>query len=405
MITTAIILAGGFGTRLQSVVSDVPKPMATVCGKPFLYWLLRYCNRYGIKEVILSVGYKADIIENYFGNTFQNISIKYCYEKEPLGTGGAILESLKHTSAQEVFVLNGDSFFNINLKDFYFQHTHHKSSLSLALKDMEKFERYGVVKINSSSRITAFEEKKNTAKGNINAGVYILNRNLFSNKNLSGKFSFEKDLMEKFVSQETISGFIFHDYFIDIGIPEDYEKVNKEFWKFSVDNTWTLFLDRDGVINKKIENDYVRNLSMFEWLPGAKEAICKLSKIFGRIIVVTNQQGVGKGLMTEEDVVTVNNFLSKEVEQSGGKVDAFYFAPHLKSENHPDRKPQTGMALRAKNDFPEIDFTKSIIVGDSVSDMEFGKKLGMKKIFVGKSIQPASADECVNSLIEITAFF
>lgn len=405
MITTAIILAGGLGTRLQSVVKDAPKPMAPVNEKPFLYWLLHYCDRQGIKEVILSVGYKSEMIEKYFGNSFQSISLKYCHEKEPLGTGGAILEVLKYTSTSEVFVLNGDSFFNINLNNFYHQHQQHHSLLSLALKSMENFERYGVVKTDSSNGITAFEEKKTTAKGDINGGVYIINRKIFTGKILPDKFSFEKDFLEKFLTQESMSGFVFNNFFIDIGIPEDYIRANNEFWKFSVDSTWTLFLDRDGVMNKKIENDYVRNLSMFEWLPGVKESVCQLSKTFGRIIVVTNQQGVGKGLMTEKDVITVNNFITKEIERLGGKVDAFYFAPQLKTENHPDRKPGTGMALQAKNDFPEIDFSKSVIVGDSVSDMEFGNKLGMRKIFVGKPIQTAIADEYVKSLNEIAEFF
>lgn len=405
MTTTAIILAGGFGTRLQSIVSDVPKPMAPVNEKPFLYWLLQYCSRQGIKEVILSVGYKSEVIENYFGDTFRNISLKYSYEKEPLGTGGAIFESLRHTNATEVFVLNGDSFFRIDYNLFYQQHKQQATPLSVALKSMINFERYGVVKINSSNRIIEFEEKRSTVTGNINGGVYILNRNLFLEKNLSEKFSFEKDFMEKFLIQENITGFIYNDYFIDIGIPEDYEKANREFWKLSIDKSWTLFLDRDGVINKKTENDYVRNLSMFEWLSGAKEAIGKLSKIFGRVVVVSNQQGVGKGLMTEKDVKTINDFISKEVEQAGGKIDAFYFAPQLKSENHPNRKPGTGMAFLAKNDFPETDFIKSVIVGDSASDMEFGKSLGMKRVFIGKPSPSVLADEYVNSLNELAEFF
>lgn len=404
MIHTAIILAGGFGTRLQKVVNDVPKPMAPVYEKPFLYWLLQYCNRQGINEIVLSVGYKGEMIENHFGHSFHNISLKYCYENTPLGTGGAIVESLKHTEAPEVFVLNGDSFFEIDLNQFFQLHRQYQSELSLALNEMNNFERYGVVRTDSSNRITAFKEKEPVESGSINGGIYILNRKVFSDRNLSEKFSFEKDFLEKFLNEEKFFGFTFRNYFIDIGIPEDYERANREFWKFSVDKSWTLFLDRDGVINKKIEDDYVRNLSMFEWLPGAKESVCKLSEIFSRIIVVTNQQGVGKGLMTEKDVTAVNDFISREISAEGGKIDAFYFAPQLKAENHPDRKPGTGMAFRAQKDFPEIDFTKSVIIGDSVSDMEFGQQLGMRKIYIGKHSQTVNADMFFNSLYQASVF-
>ena len=149
-----------------------------------------------------------------------------------------------------------------------------------------------------------------------------------------------------------------------------------------IDKSWTLFLDRDGVINKKIDDDYVRSLDQFEWLPGVIESIKKLSSLFGRIIIITNQQGIGKGLMTEEAVESIHEHIIQSIKQAGGKIDGVYYAPHLKSENSEFRKPNIGMAMQAKKDFPEIDFSKSIMVGDSRSDMEFGKKAGMKTVFI-----------------------
>lgn len=152
-----------------------------------------------------------------------------------------------------------------------------------------------------------------------------------------------------------------------------------------IDNSWTLFLDRDGVINKNIEGGYVLSLEMFEWIDGSIEAIASLSKIFGRIIIVTNQQGVGKGLMSENDLSVVHNFMKTEIEKQGGRVDAIYYSPYLNSENHPMRKPGTGMPLQAQKDFPEIDFSKSILVGDSEGDMEMAEKLHLKKVFIKNS--------------------
>lgn len=174
-------------------------------------------------------------------------------------------------------------------------------------------------------------------------------------------------------------------------------------WKdLHIDKSWSLFLDRDGVINKKIDDDYVRSIDQFEWLPGAREAISKLSAHFGKTIIITNQQGVGKGLMTGEAVEHIHSHIISSIRDSGGKIDAVYYAPHLKSDNSALRKPNTGMALLAKQDFPDIEFVKSVVVGDSISDMEFGRRAGMKTAFIlnGKSAPAVNPliDDCFNDL-------
>ena len=151
----------------------------------------------------------------------------------------------------------------------------------------------------------------------------------------------------------------------------------------SFDVSWTLFLDRDGVINRRMPGDYIREPGDFVFLPGVLSAMPVLSEKFGRIIIVTNQQGIGKGLMTEEQLVAVNERMISGVTAAGGRIDRAYASPFLETSNHPDRKPGPGMALKARTDFPEIDFLKSVMVGDSRSDMEFGKKLGMVTVLVG----------------------
>ncbi len=150
----------------------------------------------------------------------------------------------------------------------------------------------------------------------------------------------------------------------------------------NIDTSWTLFLDRDGVINKKLENDYVKHWIEFEFLEGTFEALKKLGGIFGKIVVVTNQQGIGKGLYRTEDLELIHKNMLYEVAYYDGRIDKVYFSPYLEKENHPTRKPGTGMALQAQRDFPQIDFKRSIIVGDSRSDMEFGKRCGMKTVFI-----------------------
>jgi D-glycero-alpha-D-manno-heptose 1-phosphate guanylyltransferase len=297
---------------------------------------------------------------------------------------------------EEFFIFNGDTFFNIRLSALAAKHRSQAADLSIALRRMANFDRYGVVRTDAQNRIVSFEEKKFYSEGNINGGIYLLNRKLMKEISLPSKFSFEKELMENYFSKRNFFGYPFDNFFIDIGIPEDYARaqselpavINEDFrhaaykeWP-AVDPSWTLFLDRDGVINKKIDGDYVRNLSQFEWLPGARESIVRLSALFGRTIVVSNQQGVGKGLMTRNAVEEIHAWLGEEIRMQGGKIDRFYFAPQLKSENSPMRKPGAGMALKAKEDFPEINFSKSLMVGDSMSDMEFGRKSGMRTVFI-----------------------
>ncbi|MBK9284238.1 MAG: HAD family hydrolase [Sphingobacteriaceae bacterium] len=150
----------------------------------------------------------------------------------------------------------------------------------------------------------------------------------------------------------------------------------------NIDKSWTLFLDRDGVINKKLDNDYVKHWIEFEFLTGSLEALKNLNSFFQIIVVVTNQQGIGKGLYREEDLEIIHKNMIYEINYMGGRIDKVYHSPYLNELNHPTRKPSTGMGLAAQKDFPQIDFSKSIIVGDSITDMQFGKNLGMKTVFI-----------------------
>jgi histidinol-phosphate phosphatase family protein len=145
----------------------------------------------------------------------------------------------------------------------------------------------------------------------------------------------------------------------------------------NTNNFDTLFLDRDGVINKLRTNDYVKNWEEFEFLPGVLDALRLFSKQFKRIIVVTNQRGVGKGVMTENMLQDIHEKMITAIENAGGRIDKVYYCTAI-SENDPDRKPNTGMALQAKKDFPELDFSQSVMVGDNESDSLFAQKLGMK---------------------------
>jgi D-glycero-alpha-D-manno-heptose 1-phosphate guanylyltransferase len=234
-VKTAIILAGGFGTRLKDVISDLPKPMAPVNGKPFLEYLLLHLHKYGIKHIILSTGHLAKKIAEHFGNEFRGMKISYSHEEHPLGTGGAIRLALSSCEDDEVLVMNGDSFFEIDMQRFIDLHHQSKADVSLALREVENASRYGRISIDKENRITDFKEKSDQPlRGLINAGVYLIRKKSFlDNAPPAASFSIEKDFFEKKCRQLMIKGFKFKSYFIDIGIPEDYSKAQNEFKRFA----------------------------------------------------------------------------------------------------------------------------------------------------------------------------
>ena len=177
----------------------------------------------------------------------------------------------------------------------------------------------------------------------------------------------------------------------------------KKLENLDINKSWTLFLDRDGVINKKIEGDYVRSWSQFEFIEGAIEGLKILRKIFGKIIIVTNQRGIGLGLMTENDLRKIHENMEKILQENGVFIDKIYYCPHdYERENCNCRKPKVGLALKAKMEFPEIDFKKSIFLGDSISDMHFGKNLGMITVFVNSNCEniPDLADFCFKNILD-----
>jgi len=196
MINEAIILAGGLGTRLKESLPDLPKPMAPLGGKPFLYYVLDYLYQSGIKRGILSVGHMHEDVISYFGKQFKGIQLEYAIESNPLGTGGAIKLALEQVKSAEVGILNGDTFFPVPLREMYDFHRYKNADLTLALKPMHKFDRYGTVEL-VRDRVQSFREKTYMEYGLINGGVYIMRKSLLTGNEWPEKFSFEKEFLEK----------------------------------------------------------------------------------------------------------------------------------------------------------------------------------------------------------------
>jgi D-glycero-alpha-D-manno-heptose 1-phosphate guanylyltransferase len=229
LIKECIILAGGLGTRLRSAVPDLPKCMAPVAGKPFLSYVIDYFKQQGIERFIFSLGYKHEAIESFLQSRYPGLSIAVAIEEEPLGTGGAIKLACAKALEQNVLILNGDTIFTIQLDQLATFHTSHKADCTLSLKPLQHFDRYGVVELAADQSINSFLEKQYYASGLINGGVYTLQVSSFLQESFPDKFSFEKDYLEKLYRQRNMYGVVQDQYFIDIGIPEDYEKANREF--------------------------------------------------------------------------------------------------------------------------------------------------------------------------------
>lgn len=227
-----IVLAGGLGTRLQGVIGAYPKCMAPVNGKPFLHYLFTYLQSQPCTRVILSLGFKHDVVTEWLGTQQWPFDIDYVIEQEPLGTGGGIQLAMQQALDADVAVLNGDTMFRADLGKMLEFHREKQAAATLALKEMHHFDRYGVVNTGAGQCITAFEEKQYRDTGLINGGIYIINRKSFFDKDMPEHFSFEKHYLELFVKEKHFFGYEDKGYFIDIGIPEDYEKAQQDFLSF-----------------------------------------------------------------------------------------------------------------------------------------------------------------------------
>jgi D-glycero-alpha-D-manno-heptose 1-phosphate guanylyltransferase len=229
----AVILAGGMGSRLKTVVNDRPKPMALINNKPFLYYLLSNLKKEGFQHIILAVGFKHEIISDFFGNSFKEMDISYAIEEKPLGTGGGILNALKYAREKRTFILNGDTYFPVPFGEMEKLADKKVSDLVIALRKLNDVSRYGTISVDSQKRVVEFIEKTNNKEpGLINGGIYLIKNSSFLALPFPEKFSFEEDFMMTKFNEKQFFGIPFNSYFLDIGIPESYQQAQTDFLNF-----------------------------------------------------------------------------------------------------------------------------------------------------------------------------
>ena len=374
-----VILAGGFGTRLQSVVKDVPKPMADINGTPFLELLMQELSFLDPERFVLCVSYLKDSIKNHFHDNFMGIPVVYSEEDIPLGTGGAIKQAFDLFNLKDALVLNGDSYIAADYSKFIQQNK--DARLAVMLKAVDDANRYGRVEV-KDCRIIAFREKEDIIQpGLINAGIYKINRNLFSN-DLPEKFSFEKDVLEPMIPQLKPTYMLAEDYFIDIGIPESYAKAQRELKSviYGDAKNRALFLDRDGVINEDI--GYLHKKEDCKFMSGIFDFCRKYKNDGYELIVVTNQAGIAKGKYTEQDYELLKEYIHSEFKKQDCEITAEYYCPyHIDgiapyNRNSFYRKPNPGMILRGAKEY-NINLAKSVLIGDNENDILAGKTAGL----------------------------
>lgn len=375
-----IILAGGLGTRLANIVNDVPKPMAPIANKPFLEILLDYLCANNITKVIFATAYKSEVIQKHFKEKYKNIDLSYAVANEPLGSGGQAKDGLKISTHEDVIIMNGDTFFEINLNKMMDFHKKNKSDFTMAVRKSENIKNSGSIYYNNEKQIISFKEKKDVGAGLINGGIYIVKKNIFYNINKI-KFSLEHDFLEKNINNYKIMAYESNEYFIDIGTPEDYYKANNHF---SVKKP-ALFLDRDGTLNEY--GEYIYKFEDFKFNKNILNILQKFSYNEWLIFIVTNQAGIARGYYSVEDMLKLHTEVDHILKKNNIKITEWAYCPH-----HPDfgnfnerncdcRKPKSGMITNIIDRY-SIDINRVIMIGDKESDILCGQNAGIKSIYI-----------------------
>lgn len=389
----AVVLAGGFGTRLAHVVPDVCKPMAPVAGEPFLRRVLDQLDAAGFARVVVADGYRREQIESYFMGTYRGLEVDYSPEDSPLLTGGAVKRALSVCARPEVFVLNGDTWLDVDFSAMEDALSEHPAAYCcIAAKRMEGFDRYGTLDVAPSGRIRAFREKAPCDDGLINGGTYLIRREALEAE--PEVFSLENDWFARVVSDGAFVACEAQGGFIDIGVPEDYEHAQEMFAGVGDSRRLAMF-DRDGTVN--VDTMHMHRIGDCKLIESTVESMRRYSEDPAwRVAVVTNQAGVAKGLYTVDDMRLLHRQMAAMLRGRGVEVDAWYFCPH-----HPDftgecgcRKPAPGMLLRAMRDF-RAEPRECVMYGDRDSDRLAAEAAGVSFIDV-TNLSEASAVDSVS---------
>ena len=397
-----VIMAGGKGTRISELFPDIPKPLIPISGKPVLQLEIESLRDQGFKEFILTVGYKAEKIIDYFGDGKRlGVSIEYFIEDTPLGNAGALFK-IKDKIKDDFLLLNGDAMFDVDFNRFVDYHKKHGGLVTLFTHPNSHPYDSGLIISNENNEVEQWLTKEDTRpiyyKNRVNAGLHVISPQLLEVNIESSKIDLDRQLLKPLSGTGYMFCYDSPEYVKDMGTPERFKAVCEDYLAGRVQSKnlrnkqKAIFLDRDGTINKYV--GFLKDINDFELLPDVSKAIRKINNSGYLAIVVTNQPVIARGDVTVEQLNEIHNKMETLLGNDGAYLDAIYYCPH-----HPDkgfkgevkelkiececRKPKPGMLLQAAKDF-NIDLKKSWIIGDSKNDIQAGKNAGCKTALISK---------------------
>lgn len=415
----AVIIAGGKGTRIAELYPDIPKPMIPIDGIPVLQREIECLRKQSISELIITVGYKADKIMNYFGNGENfGVNIEYFVEKTPLGNAGALLK-IKEKLDGDFLLLNADSIFEIDLRRMIAFHKKTRGEATIAVHPNDHPFDSGLIVYDGNYKVTQWinrEEPRNEYYRNVvNAGVHILSTSILDKIFKGEILDLDRDILKPLIENGTLYAYKTSEYIKDMGTPERLLQVKSDFksnipFRMNLlEKQKAIFLDRDGTINKYV--GFLTNINDFELLPHVEDSIKEFHKLGYLVIVVTNQPVIARGEITDKELDKIHNKMETLLGEAGTYIDALYYCPHHPNKGYIGeirelkvececRKPKPGMLLKAAKDF-NIDLSNSWMAGDSESDILAGKRAGCHTCLLGFDSN-TEADVCCVDLYEFT---
>ena len=419
-----VIMAGGKGTRISSVASDIPKPMIKVENKPILEHEIECLREQGFRDIIITVSHLGHVIIDYFGDGNKispatgksfGVHIEYFFEKKPLGNAGALFK-IKDKLTEDFLLLNADAMFDIDFNRFVEFHRKHEGVVTLFTHPNSHPYDSGVIIADKNNTVQQWLTKEDVRpkyyKNRVNAGLHVVSPVLLNQEINTSKIDLDRQLLKPLAGTGKMFCYDSPEYVKDMGTPERYIAVCEDYKKGYVkgknlrNRQKAIFLDRDGTINKYV--GFLRNIDEFEVIEGVANAIKKINELGYLVIVVTNQPVIARGEVTRNELENIHNKMETILGKEGAYLDAIYYCPH-----HPDkgyegeisslkiececRKPNPGMLVKAANDF-NIDLNKSWMIGDSENDIKAGKAAGCKAGLIGK--EKLGQDITISSLQE-----
>ena len=416
----AVIMAGGKGTRISSVASDIPKPMISIEGKPILEHEIDCLREQGFTDIIITVSHLGNVITEYFGDGGKfGVNIEYYFEKEPLGNAGALFR-IKDKLTEDFLLLNADSVFDIDFNRFVDYHREKGGLATLFTHPNSHPYDSGLIIADENMAVEKWLTKEDSRpefyKNRVNAGLHIISPALLENEIDTPKIDLDRQILKPLAGTGRMFCYDSPEYVKDMGTPERYKAVCQDYKNGTVkgknlkSKQKAIFLDRDGTINKYV--GFLRNIDDFELIDGVAEAIRKINASGYLAVVVTNQPVIARGEVTYKELEEIHNKMETLLGLEGAYLDAIYFCPHHPHKGYegeiPElkidcdcRKPKPGLLIRAAQEL-NIDLSRSYMVGDGENDIKAGKAAGCKTVLITDESKDMGQDMTVRSLLDFT---